>query len=98
MIDEDCRTQCVVCGRYEYPDNLVIYGKNAVTDVAVCIGCNMDYLMSLPEEYYDEFILRGHEAEFEREYEGHHEYDDKADFCFWKNDDGFEDFIREVMS
>ena len=93
-MQEDCRMQCEQCGEWQYPDDLEIYG-----DHAACIGyCNMAYLQSLPEEYYDEFIARGHEDEFRKEYEGHCEYDDKADFCYWKKDDGFEDFVKEWSS
>ena len=92
MMKDDCRMQCEQCGAWQYPENLVIYG-----DHAVCIEHNMDYLLSLPEEYYDEFIARGHEDEFRKEYEGHCEYDDKADFCFWK-DDEFEKFLKEWAS
>ena len=92
-MQEDCRMQCAVCGQWHYPDDCVTYG-----DTAVCISlCNSEYLQSLPEEYYDEFIARGHEDEFRKEYEGHCEYDDKADFCYWK-DDEFDDFVKEWAS
>ena len=91
-MNEDVRMQCEQCGEWYYPDNMVKYG-----DRAVCIGiCNMEYLQSLPEEYYDEFIARGHEDEFKKEYEGDCGYDDKADFCYWK--DEFEDFVKEWSS
>ena len=53
-MQEDCRMQCEKCGEWQYPDALEIYG-----DHAACIGyCNMAYLQSLPEEYYDEFIAK----------------------------------------